>query len=99
MNNSQFVFILQITKIVIMQGSSVEQKPSQETLQRMTEQGYHSLLNAIQNHDYDDVFRLHDDVSAKDQLLLKNPLCHVRCRNAYTNRKTVDQKCRAKLQK
>ena len=44
-------------------------------------------------------FWLQDDVSVQDQFLLKNPMCHARCRNAYTNWKTVEQKSRTKLQK
>ena len=74
-------------------------KPPQETLQRVTEKGYPSLLNTILKCNNDVAFWLQDDVSAQDQFLLKNPMCHARCKNAYTNRKTVEQKSRAKLQK
>ena len=68
-------------------------------LQRVTEKGYPPLLNATLKHNNDVAFGLQDDVSVQDQFLFKNPMCHARCRNAYTNRKTVEQKSRAKLQK
>ena len=76
------------------------QKSSEQTLQRMTEQGYPSLLNAILKCDDDDVaFRLQDDISDKPHFLSMNPLCHAKCRNAYTNKKSVEERCRAKIQK
>jgi len=75
------------------------QKSSEQTLQRMTEQGYPSLLNAILKRDDDVAFRLQDDISDKPHFLSMNPLCHAKCRNAYTNKKSVEERCRAKIQK
>ena len=73
------------------------QKSSEETLQRMTKQGYPSLLNAILKNDDDVAFRLQDDISDKEHFLSMNPLCHANCRNVYTNKKTMEQRCRAEI--
>ena len=44
-------------------------------------------------------FRVVFTLIFQDTFFSKNPLYHARCRNAYTNRKTVEQKCRAKLKR
>lgn len=75
------------------------QRSSDETLQRLTEQGYASLLNAVQKRDDEVSLRLQDDVLDKEHFLSMSPLCHAKCRNAYTNKKTVEQRCRAKIRK
>jgi len=62
----------------------IYQKSLEQTLQRMTEQGYPSLLDAILKRDDDVAFRLQDDISDKPHFLSMNPLCHAKCRNAYT---------------
>lgn len=64
------------------------QQITQETVQRLSEQGYPTLLTAIQKRDDDTAFRLENDVaSGPSKFLLQNPLCHAKCRNAYTNKK------------
>ena len=48
-------------------------------------------------HRNDDIAdRLRDDVICRDTFLEKQPKYHRRCRNTYTNKKSVDQKKRAK---
>ena len=74
------------------------QAPSKERLQRLTEKGYPALAFAVQKRD-DSVARRLCKAVVYNTLLSNNPLYHAKCRNAYTNRKTIQQKCRAKAKK
>ena len=67
-------------------------------LQKVTNQGYPSLLYAVTNRKDDISYRLDNELQPQCDFLGRNPLWHTQCRAKYTNRKTVDQK-RKKVEK
>ena len=70
------------------------QKETAESLQRITEKGYGSLVYAVNNRSDDISCRLSTDILYKEEFLSISPKCHSDCRNQYTNKKTVEQKKR-----
>ena len=61
-------------------------------LQKLTVKGYPALLYAVANRNDDVSFRLENELDPQCAFLERNPVCHTKCRNKYTNRKTVDQR-------
>jgi len=72
------------------------QQSSAETVQKLTEKGFQSFLYAVTHRLDDTALRLQDEITAGEEDFLSNgPLCHAKCRNAYTNKKTVAQKMKS----
>lgn len=72
------------------------QERTPESLQNLTNAGYDAFLYAVNNRGDDTAKRLLDDVKCKDIFLLMQPKYHTKCRSHYTNKKTVEQKKRAR---
>lgn len=68
-----------------------------DSLQSLTIAGYDAFLYAVNNRGDDTAKRLLDDVKCKDNFLSKHPKYHIKCRSRYTNKKTVEQRKRARL--
>uniref|UniRef100_UPI00358F3110 uncharacterized protein n=1 Tax=Myxine glutinosa TaxID=7769 RepID=UPI00358F3110 len=71
-------------------------KTTHDTLQQVTNNGYDTLLYAVTHRHDDTARRLQDDIICRDAFFDKQPKYHRRCRNMYTNKKSVDQKKRSK---
>lgn len=63
-------------------------------LQQLTPLGYPALLNAVTKRMDEVAFRLERDIIDEHNFMLHEPKMHAKCRNSYTNRKTVEQKIR-----
>ena len=59
-------------------------------LQKLTSQGHNSLTYAVKQRQDDIAFRLVNLIE-KENFLEKEPVCHQKCRDTYTNKKTVEQ--------
>ena len=57
-------------------------------LQKLTDQVYPALQYAVANRHDDVSFRLENELDPQCAFLERNPVCHAKCRNKYTNRKT-----------
>lgn len=61
-------------------------------LQKVTNQGYPSLLYAVTNRKDDVSYRIDSELQPQCDFLGRNPLWHTKCCAKYTNCKTVNQK-------